>query len=356
MSSLKQQESQKRILQHLTEAKKLSHASINVGSATVEELNIQKETLQSVEDLLEKNDDVIDQSLRKIRGMTWSGTFYNLYSDVVTTLAPPNLLGGEASVNNGKELEKPRISDTDAAIYQEQASTTANSKDDTEKGEEDQMLDELSHASHVLKQIGITMGQQLDEQNKQLQSVERKTEEVHDKTTAVSIKASQLTQRHSGASARKERYVGTYQFMNVKNFLLLAVVGENLGLTNSADLCTLFRVYLRQETIVGLQNEETGKYVGVTLFGKLSVSGNYFGSQEECYMDLDSGDTGLLFISKNWGAGGWLTDPTAAASGKHSSIDIDDVSVTGNWIPLTEATNNAGDRTNRMIFKAIKCK
>jgi hypothetical protein len=349
--SLKQQESQKRIIQHLTEAKQLSHTAINVGSATVEELDNQKETLQSVEDLLEKNEDVIDQSLRKIRGMTWSGAFYNLYSDVVTTIAPPNLLGGNTNSETVvKEPEKARLSRINAAVFQEPLNKT-----DVENSDEDKMLDELSNAAHVLKQIGIQMGQQLDEQNQQLHSIEIKTEEVHDKTTAVSVKASQLTQRHSSSSARKERYVGTYQFMNIKNFLLLATAGENLGLTNSADLSTLFRVYLRQETIVGLQNEETGKYVGVTLFGNISVSGNYFGSQEECYMDLESEDTGLLFISKNWGAGGWLTTSVPSSSGNDSSVDKE-ATADENWIPLNETTKNAADRTNRMIFKAIKCK
>lgn len=335
--SVKKAESDKRIAEYLTQAKQNSHSSIQYANATIEELENQNETLNSVEKHLDDQEEIIDQSLRKIRGMTWSGAFYNAYSDVVSSIssvASPISTGS----NNGQSEKR---SDPIPTPYEQKL---FEKPPPVEMSEEDKLLDDISNAAAVLKQMGLSMGQQLVDQNEHLEKIEKKTDLVNDKTLAVSIKASQLTQKES----KKDRYHGTFQFMNVSNSFLLCANGDNLELTNSADPSTLFQVILRQDTIVGLRNERTGKYVGITMWGSIAVSGNYFGSQEECFMELTGNDTGILFIAKNWGAGGWLKATNAPSTGESNpSTEV--------HIILNETTKSADDRTGRMILRAIRC-
>jgi uncharacterized protein Yka (UPF0111/DUF47 family) len=322
--------SQKRIAAHLDGARRAVHGSISHATATVEALDNQKETLDSIEDHLESHEAAIDKSLRTIRGMTWAGAFYNAYSDVVSTIVPVS----------ESEKEKETLQDTKTpsdSVY-EQYIPEKNPPITSETSEEEKALAEISAAATSLKRLTLTMGKQLNEQNTQLDNIEKKSDKVHDKTLAATLKASQLTQKQS----KKDIHVGTYQFMHISNSLLLSTRDDNLELTNSADLSTLFRVILRQETIVGLQSELTGKFIGITMFGSIAVSGNYFGSQEELFLDINGNDTGILFLSKNWGAGGWLKLPSVAPENvNHPAI-------------LTETTKSAGDKENRILLKAIK--
>lgn len=339
--SNKKEESEKRILGYLTEAKQSSHSSILYANTTIEALENQNEVLTSIENNLESQDAMMDQALRKIRGMTWSGTFYNTYSDVVTTISSAIPL----TINNNPQAEKT-TKEADPTPYEQKEVKSTATATVTEKSEEDKLLDDIFSAASALKQMGLAMGQQLGDQNQHLETIEKKSDQLHDKTLSVSIKASQLTQKE----AKKDRYLGTFQFINTSNsFLLSAAPDDSLALTNNADTSTLFQVILRQDTIVGLRNERTGKFVGITMWGSIAVSGNYFGSQEECFMELTGNDTGILFIAKNWGAGGWLK--SSAASGKDASILTTEMQII-----LNETTKSADDRENRMIVRAIRCK
>jgi archaellum component FlaC len=330
----KKSESQKRINQHLHEARKAAYGSMNYATATVEELDNQKEVLDSIEDNLQNQEYLVDQSLRKIRGMTWAGTFYNTYTDIVSTIVP------STSAENSTVRDQDNKMNPSDEPYEQKVVSTSTTQATSELSEEDKMLNEISVAANSLKHLSVTMGKQLKESNEQIEKIEKKTEDVHDKTLNVTIKASQLTQKQS----KKDHYIGTYQFMHISNCLLLSANGESLELTNNADLSTLFRVILRQETIIGLQNEATGKFVGITMFGSIAVSGNYLGSQEELFLEYNGNDSGVLFLAKNWGAGGWLKMPEVTEENKNQPIR------------LTETTSSAADKNGRILLKAIKSK
>ena len=336
--------SEKRIQQYLLSAQRDAHQSIGYGNATIEELDRQNETFRSIEQNLDSQEEIVNQSLRKLRGMTWSGTFYNVFSDVASTISSTiSSPAVEQPAKSSSVLNESQIStESTQNLSEKRENTNTNTNSTTIQSEEDKMLEDIANAASVLKQLGLTMGKQLEDQNQQLENIEQRTDQVHDKTLAVSIRASQLTQKHS----KKDRYIGCFQFMNTSNSSLLCVDGDNLALTDSADPSTIFRVILRQDTIVGLQSEKTGKFVGITMWGSIAVSGNYFGSQEECFLELTGNQTGILFIAKNWGAGGWLKAPVSSDSSVPASTSP---------VLLQETTKSADDRENRMIIKAMRC-
>jgi hypothetical protein len=183
----------------------------------------------------------------------------------------------------------------------------------------------------TLKSIGVNLGEQLDAQNQQLDRIEKSTDKVNDRTLAVTLRTTRLTQR---TSSDKGQYIGTFQFISTNPTLLgmLAVQGETLFLSTTADVSTLFDCFLRYGTIVGMRSKYSARYVGCTIWGTVAVSGGYFGSQEECYFDFMAEESGLLCLARNWGAGGWL---------KAS--------------PLTATTKSVQDKEDIIRFRSIKC-
>jgi hypothetical protein len=69
---------------------KLIQYSINIGSETVIELQKQNEFLESSVHLLEEAEDMYYQSYRKIRGMTWWGSFVNFITYPFVSSASPS--------------------------------------------------------------------------------------------------------------------------------------------------------------------------------------------------------------------------------------------------------------------------
>jgi hypothetical protein len=351
------QELQRRIHRHLEEAQRNAHNALKVGDATIQELQQQSETLQSTEELLEENEELVKQSLRVLRGMTWSGSLYNVYSDISSIFSGPGH-HSEIELHQEKTCEErlptplyrsQKLPSQNAQQLWQPTSSSSSSQalePTTVGSDEDVILTELAGAIDSLKSMGIIMGEQLQQQNSQIDRIDTKADLVHDKTLAVSIKASKLgrsSQPNAGV------YIGTYQFLATSNLFMLAAKGDNLVLTTSADLTTLFKCYVRQNTIISLQNEVTGKYVGCTMWGTVAVSGEYFGSHEECYIDLDGKESGLMFVARNWGSGGWL---------KLGEPIPDDFAtpVVEHHIIVSTTTSNMEDRTDMIAFRAIKCK
>lgn len=356
---------QQRINQHLEQARKNAHNALKVGDATIQELQIQSETLQSTEDLLEENEDLIKQSMRVLRGMTWSGSLYNVYSDISSVFTgtstetstksnPPTTITNESS--NEKDIAK----DLPVPLYRSQQlppqppqsnTSSSNRQNNSVSGtvvgnDEDAILNELAGAIDSLKSMGVIMGEQLQQQNAQIDRIDSASDQVHDKTLAVSLKATKLSK---SSQTDPGKYVGTYQFLATTNLFMLAAKDDSLVLTTSADLTTLFKCYIRQNTIIGLQNEVTGKYVGCTMWGTVAVSGEYFGSHEECYIDLDGKESGLMFVARNWGSGGWLKlcEPIPVEV-NHPGVE--------HQVVVSATTSSMIDRTDMITFRAIKCK
>ncbi len=340
------EELQSRINKHLDEARKNSYNALTVGDSTIQALQEQSESLQNTENLLEENEELIKQSLRVLRGMTWTGSIYNIYSDIAGALSTTASKQPDTTESTGHQRETTNeLKHIPAPLYRSQQ-ITINTEKFSCANPEDAALDELAKAVDTLKNMGIVIGQQLQQQNSQIDRIDSASDIIHDKTLEVSIKATKL-----GKQSKTDAgvYAGTFQFLATNHLFMLAANGESLVLTTSADPSTLFRCYIRQNTIVGLQNEVTGKFIGCTIWGTVAVSGEYFGSHEECYIDLDGNESGLMFAARNWGSGGWLKmnteiPPEAYQPGLEFQIVV------------SSTTSNMTDRTDIVNFRAIRSK
>jgi hypothetical protein len=338
-------EKEKAIEKNLQQAKKQIFGSTQIGIETIESLRSQSEKLDATEQKLEDTDHLIAQSVRSLRGMTWSGTFYNAWSDAASMLAGP--------VTRNTQLETESSSKSSSSSMKRDLSTHRKesnqplyftSKDISEpQSAFDQDLNEISHALETLRAVGITLNEQLEQQNEQLDRIEASADRVNDKTLSVTLRTTKVSERTSHDPGK---LIGSFQFVAPENgMLLLGADGECAVLTNSADTATIFDVYLRYDTIVGLCNKRTGKYLGKTMWGGISVAGMYFGSMEEWYFDFSSEQSALLCLSKNWGAGGWLRTPGA------EQLREDDQGVIRHILDST--TTSVRDRKKCIVFRAL---
>lgn len=433
------------VIKNLIEANRNAHEAAGIGTATMEELEDQNEKLQDVEITLTKNEEVIDKSLRKLRGMTWSGSLFNACSDVVQgiqSLSTKNATASSIAAAGSSTDEDGNISATPSTAVQtamikskyssmnaENSATAAPTNNTSTNNvftfqnndsrstklnqdpaqndvaarreqrelmrqKEDALLQDLSRVAATLHQIGVTMGTQLETSAQHIENIEEKTDRVHQKTVEATVKSSKIQRSYSARDSGT--YLGTYQFY-MKHFNKLLGCNEKTGdliLTSIAGLHTLFRVYLRYDTLCGLQSVATSRYVGTTMWGNIAVLGNYFGSQEESYIEFthakpldESGkprisplskeevkETGILFLARNWGSGGWLK-----VSGFQSAIEykeaIEEAELMGEGngsgkglvsnslhrallsnedVIITETTSTPLDKTDRILFLPIK--
>lgn len=246
------------------------------------------------------------------RGMTWSGTIYNLFAK-----EPSAQINKDNS--NGKTI-----------------TTTQRTAKAQQVEIENEDLREISNAVAELHAIGTAMGGHLDAQNALLNKIDTKTEQVHSDTLAVTLRASQLTNRNKSV---KTRQLGTIQLHDCESGRRLAVNADGfLELVASNDRSTFFDCFEKGENIYALYNKKRLKYLGNTWYGSIRGLGNVFGKQEEVYLDLKEGrETGLFFLSNNFGGGGWL---------KKAS---------GDETVMTSVTSGMGDRDGAVAFRVRVC-
>lgn len=348
---------EKSISLQLDQAKRNVYASNELGEHTLAALAQQSETLDTVEQKLEDTDFIISQSVRHLRGMTWSGAFYNTCSDVTSFFSAPTSRKAILEKQQEEDLsQRSRLGDSTAydRPYESKiglfgAATSSNPSSSSSSAQQvqdstDRDLEEIAQALSRLKDIGLHMGDKLSEQNEQLDRIENSTDRLNDNTLSATLRTSKVTQRTSHDPGK---LFGVYQFMELETMMLLAADGERLVLTNNADTSTLFEIYLRYNTIVGLKNKRTGKFIGRTMWGSVCVSGTYFGSMEEWFCDFNSETTGLLCLSKNWGSGGWLKLPEHLPSSAESVGEV--------LVPIEATTLSIHDKQQCLQFRLISC-
>ena len=276
-----------------------------VGLTTVEKLNVQEETLRYAEDTLESNEYMVQKAMKTLRGMTWGGMLYNVFvgdpkprqdgpttmiSSNAVTVDPPTGCAGHAPDLSGST--PPQLLGNRPHVDQEK-------KD----------LDQLLASVTQLHDISVTMGRKIEQQHATLDRMENKADQVHDHTLAVTLKASQFTQRSSGA---REEFVGYYQFVEDESHALLSVNADGLlVLINTPDRSTLFKCYLKSGTLYALQSDKSLRYVSSTVWGPVRAVSTSFGKREECHITSlsENSPTGIFYPCTNWGAGGWLKHP-----------------------------------------------
>jgi hypothetical protein len=335
-------ERQANIDKELLQAKKLAFGALDHGKDTLEMLDKQEEDLRGIEDTLEANQYTLDKSARILRGMTWSGFVYNqcvttkeLVLGTTPALPPPNQPSVIRPQSNGASPQpQPAVTTTMTGL-----GTAPREKDD---------LDEISSAVATLHKMSLDIGNQLDSQGVIIDKITEKTEKVTEQTLAVTIRASQLSDR---ARNRVPTHVGIIQLVDVVSGKYLAVTDSRLVLSEKKDRSTYFSCFVKESHLFGLQNEKTLKYVGCAMLGHIIVESLYFGTQEECYIDIDAKTTGILFIARHWGAGAWLKRPLA------DLLDASTANSNGNPPPhpyLTETTEGITAKSGMIEFRVVR--
>jgi hypothetical protein len=284
------------------------------------------EDLQSAEDTIEANEYNLQKALTVLRGMTWTGMIYNIFAK---ESPPSDVLGKQHDTLSGK---RPALE------------TSVNEKAFTSRvesipndGDDEKIMNNLLSAVTELHDIGVQIGEQIDQQNTAIDRIEEKTLRVTDQTLAVTLKASQLTQR---ASNSNDGLIGTYQFIDQVSGYFLSVSNADLLLVPKEDLSTHFFCFLKENTIYGMQNAKTLKYLCSTVWGPIKSSGTSFGRREECHLSLSGDVTGIYFLQTNWGTGGWLKGSVPADS-------------TNGAISLNTVTSNISDKVGVLLFKPV---
>ena len=260
-------------------------------------LTIFIETQIASADNIETTEHALQKSLRVMRGMTWSGMLYNAFTrdptpEVTTSIQRPSVT----------PLEGP--SDT-RRHYENRSELLHGSSAETKK---DGDIEQLAHTVNQVESISLAIQESLKAQNTLTEDMNDKTEEVHRLALASTLRAAQLTQR-SRKSA--EVLLGEYYFEDPRSGHFLSVDGISLVLSPVFDRAAVFRIFAKESHLMGLQSCKTFKFLGVNVWGAVAVSGNYFGSYEETFVDVDGvrNTPGILLLVSNWGGGGWLQEP-----------------------------------------------
>lgn len=251
-----------------------------------------------------------------------------IYNMFAKESSPSDTLGKQYEIPVGRGLV-PKTS------LKEEASSTRS--ESIPHDSDEKMLNNLLSAVTDLHDVGVQMGVQIDEQNKTVDRIEEKTLRVTDQTLAVTLKASQLTQRTSNSN---DGFVGTYQFIDVDSGYFLSVSNADLVLVPKEDLSTQFFCFLKESTIYGMQNAKTLKYLCSTVWGPIKSTGNFFGRREECHLSLSGEITGIYFLQTNWGTGGWLKGSAVAG-------------MTDAGLSLNTVTSSISDKVGVLQLKPI---
>ena len=266
------------ILAELHSAQREAISAIGCGKHTIEELDRQEEILDHVEDTLEANDIILDKSMKALRGMSWSGYFYNAVSGTAEYLTgnANSKADGSENVSNKCAAAAAVLSTPDAyrhrnpapvqedrricsaesslpvqcgdnqpsRLYEQNrnqllresstSNTYTNSSGSLRNGgssfsssyleAEQKHLDDIAASVQVMHQMGLTMNEQLGSQINTIDRIETVSDRVSDRTLAVTLKASQLNDR---TRRQKPRLQGTYQFIDLNSGLFLAATPTN---------------------------------------------------------------------------------------------------------------------------------
>lgn len=276
----------------LLQTRKIAHETIAIGAATLEELKGHEEVLDSTEETLDMTEFVARQATRVIRGMTWGGMLYNIFtSDPVLQNKPLS------------KKEKNLI-----------VSNNANKKVDFF----DNDLDDISKALDQMRSIGEAMGTSLEQQKQTIARIDRKSNIVHNSLMLLTIRAGQLMR--GGSKPWVE--LGVMEMIDLKSCRYFAVddtTADNTGLvlTHRHDTSSQWRVYTtgtlpsRQNyDVIALRNVKTLRFIRITLTGNVAVAGEVPEYPEELFFDIEGvKPTGMLLMRRNWGNGGWLKCP-----------------------------------------------
>lgn len=312
-------------IQLLYEAHKNACEAEGTGSAILEKLDNQEEHLRNIEDTLEANEYTLLKSMRILRGMTWSGTIYNSFTK------DPEI--SDLRMNNEIAKNNQQNNNINKSMLFLNTRNNDNDNSNNIMNEEDKILNDISKTVTTLKDMSYIMGQHIENNNEALERIDQKATRTNDQTHAATLKASQITSRTKRSTGN---YVGRYQFIEINTNHYVGVVGEDIMLLNKPDRSAYYNIYMKEANLFAAQNCKTLKYLGSTIWGPIKASGEWFGRQEEISVQLNGSVSGMFFLGKNFGGGGWL---------KYTENDP----------LLSTVTTGITDKENILLVRAIKC-
>jgi len=318
-------------LSGLEESLKLVTQAESHGVKALVDLQTQEENLAGAADTVESTDYTLQKSMRVLRGMTWSGAIYNMFTSEPTAAAAA--VGGTPILN--QSANPNHINNSQTQTQSDSESSTGIRKEKT-----DEALDEVFKGVENLKALSQELGHKIVSNHEQLDSFETQVEANEDSMLAVTLRAAQLTQR---SNRSKEKYIGTYQLVHEPTGKVLYLLDDDLllaevGRGSSKDRATLFACYRKETHLLGLQSLKTRKWLGITWLGDIKVGAQYFGKSEELHVDLSGRPGGVFFLACNWYSGGWMTTPSSNPGVK----------------TMLKPTTGLRDKEGRVVVRAMK--
>ncbi|KAF4035520.1 hypothetical protein GN244_ATG12422 [Phytophthora infestans] len=322
--------------QRHTQALRDTAESLQLGRATAHTLSMQAEQLGRSEGMVDETQATVDMSKRVLRGMTWSGWFYNKlsatpqlsnskevheiamgficpeckvkfqsaeqlgthYGNVHESASHASPKSAERPPNNGRFQLQSRVEESYEDVH-------------------DKFLRDLVPQLTELKQQSLALGSALDTQNEQLGRLDSKIGRVHHDMKKVGIQANKIMGKKAPVVFR---FRCAFQEAQSRRFLR-DVDGEALL---SADVvvdgCT-FRAYTLGDDsdVWGFQSEKSSNFLGVNRYGNLRVQGADFNSYEHFLVESKA-STPLFCLSSYFGLGGWVTSKEPLSDSKLSII------------------------------------
>lgn len=326
--------------------------SCSIGSNILIELNNQSNKLESTNDILESDEYILNKALKTIRNMTWSGMIWNMiYSEPVETSKKNICL--ETKNNNGLNTNT-NIDNIDRSKsdfnYDKNNFLQNKINIQSNKTKQDEYLEKISSRLEELHGLSVKIGLEIESQNNLIEQIDTNTEIITNKMLKVDLETKKLTNKHTKPNYK---IIGKFNFIDLESGLALGTNDNGaIKLTNKIDSSTIFICYSTSNNIFCIQNYKTQKYLKTDFFGNIGFNGNYPGTYEQCFLNLDTSDksnyttynpTGIIILSKNNYHGGWLKKPK---SNSGSEINND--------LYITNTTPNTTNIFDMIIFQPIK--
>lgn len=169
--------------------------------------------------------------------------------------------------------------------------------------------DHLDMISKSLGEIGLishTLASAIDQQTQTIDLLDEKAERITEKSKMVTRRADRLIQNKSWTPV-KPTFACHVSIRHVASGRYLSVHEGSLVLQLTCHKTTgVFSLWKRQGEVFGLQNKESGRWLGQNMLGTIGCSAYSFGRREEWEADSDWSNSRLLCTSVGWGAGGYI--------------------------------------------------
>jgi hypothetical protein len=344
----------------LEDSLKTINNSCSIGSNILIELNNQSNKLEYTNDILESDDYILNKALKTIRNMTWSGMIWNMiYSEPTET---SKNIGLETKNNNVNIITNTSINidkmDMSKSYFNYDKQNLLQNKTNIQsnKTKQDEYLEKISLRLEELHGLSIKIGLEIESQNNLIEQIDTNTEIITNKMLKVDLETKKITNSYKKFNYKS---MGKFNFIDVESGLALSTdESGSLRLTNKIDYSTIFQCYSTSNTIYSIQNYKTQKYLKTDFFGNIGFTGNYIGTYEQCFLNLETdvkinpntntniniyNPTGILILSKNNYHGGWLKKPKS-----NSGSEIN------NYLHIINTTSNTTNTTDIIIFQPIK--